>query len=245
MFSLLHISPENMVWLYLAPLVVFGPIFFGVLWNFGLKNIFYPPQDLAEYQRLEREQSEHISQRRTRKSGTYTRPQHMATQFSAQWLGQVVVLAGVAGVLGAFSAWPSYRYREPGMAQVKLSLSHPGERVEPCRKRTAEELASLAPNMRAKMKCTRERWPITVKLWLDGEVVFAGQAAATGLHQDGSSSFYEKISVPAGSHTLTVRLNDAGPHGGVTQELSQAVVLAPAQNLVIGFHEDGRGFYLK
>lgn len=64
--------------------------------------------------------------------------------------------------LRLFSTGPVYRYTVPGMAQVKLSLSHPGLRVEPCRKHTPQELAALAPNMRAKMKCSRKRWPVYV-----------------------------------------------------------------------------------
>lgn len=245
MFSLLNISPENVIWFYLAPLFVFGPIFFGLLWNFGLKNIFFPPKKFEEQLRLEREQAEHISQRRQGKAGAHDRPQHAATQASVRWIGQAAVYGVIAIVLGVFSAWPVYRYTVPGMAQVKLSLSHPGLRVVPCRKHTAEERAALALNMRAKMKCSRERWPVALELSFNGEVVYSGISAAAGLRHDGSSSFYEKFTLPAGSHVLTVRLNDAGPQSNFTRELTQSVELRPSQNLVIGFHEDNRGFYIK
>jgi len=245
MFSLLDISPENVIWFYLAPLFIFGPIFFGLLWNFGLKNIFFPPKKFEEQQRLEREQAEHISQRRQGKAGDYERTEHAATHTPAGWAGQAVIYGFIAIVLGGFSAWPVYRYTVPGMAQVKLSLSHPGLRVVPCRKHTAEERAALAPNMRAKMKCSRERWPVAVELSFNGEVVYSGVSAAAGLRHDGSSSFYEKFSLPAGSHVLMVRLNDAGPQSSFTRELTQSVELRPAQNLVIGFAEGSRGFYIK
>ena len=225
--------------------LVFGPIFFGVLWNFGLKNIFFPPKEFDEQQRLEREQAEHISQRRQGKSGAHARIQHAATQASAHWVGQAAVYVVIAAILGLFSAGPVYRYTVPGMAQVKLSLSHPGLRVEPCRKHTPQELAALAPNMRAKMKCSRERWPVKVELALNGKLVFSKTSAAAGVRHDGSSSFYKKFSLPAGAHVLEVRLNDAGPQSDFTQELTQSVDLSPAQNLVIGFHEGDRGFYMK
>ena len=245
MFSLFNITPDNMIWFYLAPLLFFGPVFFAVLWNFGLKNLFHTPPEFKEQQRLEREHAERITKRRESKAGYYARTEHLATRPSVHWLGQAALYAAFAGVLALFSAWPGYRYTVPGEAQVKLSLSHPGERVEACHKRTREELAKLPPNMRAKMECSRERWPVAIELTLDGQVVFAGEATAAGLRHDGASSFYEKFHVPAGAHTLSVRLNDAGPESGFTQELTQDVVLVPAQNLVIGFREDGSGFYLK
>ena len=53
MFSLLNISPDNVIWFYLAPLLFFGPVFFAVLWNFGLKNIFHTPPEFKEQRRLE------------------------------------------------------------------------------------------------------------------------------------------------------------------------------------------------
>lgn len=245
MFSLLNITPDNMIWFYLAPLLFFGPIFFAVLWNFGLKNLFHTPPEHKEQRRMEREHAERVTKRRESKAGYYARERHRANAPSRQWLGQVVLYAGFAVVLGLFSAWPGYRFSEPDTAQIKLSLSHPSQRVEACHKRTREELAKLAPNMRAKMECTRERWPLVIELTLDGQVVFAGSAAAAGLRNDGSSSFYEKFRVPIGTHTLTVRLNDAGPESGYTHEFTREVELLTAQNLVIGFKEDGSGFFLK
>jgi len=245
MFSLLNIAPENIVWFYLAPVLFFGPVFFAVLWNFGLKNLFHTPPEFKEQRRLEREHNERITQRRASKTTYHARAQHQANSPSFQWVGQAVLYASFALVLGVFSAWPGYRYNALGMAQIKLSLSHPGERVEPCHKLSLEELAKLAPNMRAKMACARERWPVAVELTLDGAVVFEGTARAAGLHQDGSSSFYEKIRVPAGPHALKVRLNDAGPQSPYTYVFDREVELVSGQNLVIGFSENSSGFFLK
>ena len=245
MFSLLNITPDNVVWFYLAPFLFFGPIFFAVLWNFGLKNLFNTPPEYKEQRRMEREQAERITKRRESKAGYHARTEHLATAPSRQWLGQGALYLMFAVILGLFSAWPGYSYTEPGLAQIKLSLSHPAQRVEACHKRTREELAKLPPNMRAKMECSRERWPLVIELTLDDQVVFAGSAKAAGLRQDGSSSFYEKFRVPIGAHTLSVRLNDAGPESGYTFELTRAVELTTAQNLVIGFKEDGSGFFLK
>lgn len=245
MFSLFNITPDNMLWFYLAPLVFFGPIFFAVLWNFGLKNLFHTPPEHKENRRLEREHNDRITKRRESKAGYHARIEHKAAASKRHWLAQAVLYGAFASVLGLFSAWPGYRYSEPGLAQIKLSLSHPSKRVEACHKRTREELAKLPPNMRAKMDCSRERWPLVIELTLDGQVVFAGSATAAGLRHDGASSFYEKFRVPIGTHTLAVRLNDAGPESDYTFALTETVELTTAQNLVIGFREGGSGFFLK
>ena len=171
MFNLFNLSPENMVWFYLAPLTIFGPIFFLVLWNFGLKNIFHTPEDVKEQRRLEREQAERVNKRRESKAGHHARVAHPATRPSMLWAGQAIAYAVFAVVIGLFSAWPGYGYTHPDEAQVKLSLSHPGQRVVECRKRTREELAELAPNMRAQFACTRERWPVRVELEMDDAVI--------------------------------------------------------------------------
>lgn len=237
---------ENKVWFYVVPILVFGPIFFTFLWNFALKNLLHTDPRLKEQQRLEREHAERITSRRESKSGRHARSIHPATQPSRYWLGQGAFYFIFMAVLGVFSAWPGYSYVESGWAQVKLSLSHPGQRVEACRERSREELAKLAPNMRAKMECSRERWHVAVEFELDGVLVFRGEARPSGLRRDGSSSFYEKFKVPAGLHTLTVRLNDTGSQSGeYAHALSQSVDIAPGRSLSIGFREDGSGFYVQ
>lgn len=245
MFNLFNLSPENMVWFYLAPLAIFGPVFFAILWNFGLKNLFHTPPEYKEQRRLEREQAERITKRRESKAGYHARVEHPATRPSALWLGQAVTYGAFAAMLGVFSAWPGYSYTSADEAQVKLSLSHPGQRVEACRKRSQAELNDLAPNMRAKMQCSRERWPVVLELEMDGQLVFSGKAIPAGLRRDGASSFYEKFHVPAGKHTFKVRMNDAGPEGAFDHTLIGTFTLKPAQNMVIGFREDGSGFFVK
>jgi len=241
MFTVL---PEYKIYFYIAPLLVFGPIFFAVLWNFGLKNIFHTPPEIKLRQRQERAHAERMALRREKKAGFHGRSVHAGTKPSAYWLAQGALYAVFAGFLGVFSAALPYQFAAGDQAQIKLSLSHPGTRLESCRTRSREELAKLAPNMQAKKVCSRARHAVRVDMELDGKLVFKGRSEPMGLHADGVSSFYEKFRVATGWHTVTVRLNDAGP-GGAVQSLRFKTRLAPLQNLVIGFHEDGRGLYWK
>ncbi|OQY71510.1 MAG: hypothetical protein B6D47_06300, partial [Rhodocyclaceae bacterium UTPRO2] len=54
-----------------------------------------------------------------------------------------------AVIIGYFSTSPDYHHLDPDTALIKLSFSTQAEPVGECRERTPEELAKLAPNMRA------------------------------------------------------------------------------------------------
>ena len=76
------------------------------------------------------------------------------------WLGQVVLYALFALVIGVFSRWPVYQHLGSDQALIKLSFTHAGKPLGDCRRQSAAELAKLPPNMRAPMKCPRERSPV-------------------------------------------------------------------------------------
>ncbi len=75
----------------------------------------------------------------------------------ASYALQGVCYAAFMGVVWYFSTSPAYEHLPPGQAVVKLSLQHAGQRKQACRERSAEELAKLAPNMRAATVCPREK----------------------------------------------------------------------------------------
>ena len=84
-----------------------------------------------------------------------------------RWIGyplQALCYAAFIAVVGYFATSPPYVHLPAGDALVKLSFQHAGERKEACRERTPEELAKLAPNMRAASVCARERVPVEVAL---------------------------------------------------------------------------------
>ena len=154
---------------------------------------------------------------------------------------QVPAYAAFAAFVGYFSSAPPYRHLDPGQAVVKLSIRHAGERKVACRERTAEELAKLAPNMRAAMDCPRERADVRVEIDMDGTPLYAVTARPAGLRHDLPSVLYRRVEVPAGRHTFRARLADdasgAFRHHGEAQ-----VDLAPGRLLVIDFAPANGGF---
>lgn len=156
---------------------------------------------------------------------------------------QVALYGAFAAFIGYFATSPKYRQIPDDVALIKLSISHLGGRE--CRKRTPEELAKLAPNMRAAMDCPRERSDIRLEVDLDGQSVFQTVMHPTGLYKDGVSTVYKRFEVKAGTHQLAVRMNDNVDKAGTTFHKEAQIRLAPAQVMVVDFNPDRGGLYFR
>lgn len=157
--------------------------------------------------------------------------------------GQVVLYGAFAAFIGYFATDPVYRQIPDDIAVIKVSFSHLGDRE--CRKRTPEELAKLAPNMRAPMDCPRERSDIRFELDIDGESAVRHVLHPTGLYKDGISTMYRRLYIKAGTHKIAARMQDNVKQEGWKFAHEESVELKAAQNLVIDFHPDKGGLFFK
>lgn len=162
-------------------------------------------------------------------------PRAAAPHTLGRWLGQGLLYALFALVVGVFSQWPVYHPIGPDQAVIKISVSRVGKPVGECRRLTEEELARLPPNMRRAEECPRERAPLDMRVLLDGQQVLQRVAEPTGLSKDGAASIYERLVVPAGAHDMQVRLSDDVRPGAMPYERQARVTLNPGQVLVIDF----------
>ncbi len=151
------------------------------------------------------------------------------------WIGQILLYAALAGVIGVFSRWPVYQHLAPDQAVIKLSLVHQAQLLGECVQQTPEELARLPPNMRAPSRCPRERSPLTVEVDVDGVLAHRQIASASGLSSDGPAAIYRRIEVDAGVHRIAVRLKDNARTDGFDYTLEREIELVPAEILVIDF----------
>jgi len=161
------------------------------------------------------------------------------------WIGQALLYGLLALIIGFFSGSPPYRHLPADQALIKLSFSHEGKLVAACRPRTAEELAKLAPNMRAPMDCPRGRSPVTVEIDLDGTPAYRHVAMPSGLSKDGASTVYHRFSVHAGEHRLAIRLNDDVRAPGFNYRREELVTLKSGKVLVIDFNQEAGGITLQ
>jgi hypothetical protein len=158
-----------------------------------------------------------------------------------RYLGQFVAYAVFAALLGYFSIKPSYTYFPADKAQLKLSLSHNGQRKEKCRPRTAKELQRYPNVTTLPPVCPRERFPVRVAVWLDGRPLYDRTVAPVGLSGDGASYFYRTFAIAPGRYRLRFQLNDAG--GGAEGEVSleQELVLQAGLVTVIDYEAKSGG----
>lgn len=163
----------------------------------------------------------------------------------AQWAGQVLFYVAAAGVTGLFASWPTWSRLPPDQAQITIAFAHGGARKEACRKLTPEEIASLPAHERRPSDCRRERVPLRFELVLDDRPLLARTLPPSGLSRDGPSQLYEKLAVPSGRHTVTVRLADSGRASGFDYESRFELELRPRQNLAIDFGPDRGGFFVR
>ena len=163
----------------------------------------------------------------------------------ASWLGQALLYALFALLIGVFSQWPPYRHLAADQSLIKLSFTHHGQHVSACKQMSPAELAKLPPNMRAPTQCPRERAPVVVELDLDGKPVYRHVAAPSGLSKDGASAVYHRVQVTAGEHRIAVRMKDSPGGGGFDYTREATVTLAPAHILVIDFDAEKGGITLQ
>jgi hypothetical protein len=158
--------------------------------------------------------------------------------------GQAVLYALFAGFVGWFSSSPPYRHLEEDQALLRLSFKHPGQFVTDCRARSAEELASMPPQLRAAMDCPRERSPVRVRVQL-GSAALRRVFAPAKLRRDGAASGYRRLPIVAGEHRLVVQVNDDARVEGFTHERAETVQLKPGEVVLIDFIADRGGVVIR
>lgn len=157
-------------------------------------------------------------------------------------LVQVLLYAAFAVFIGYFSVAPPYRYADPDLASIKLSLSHAADRVNECVRFTPDEINARAQRGESLNECERERLPLSVEIDIDGETVLSVTAAPSGLWNDGPASVYERFDVAAGPYTITARLRDSARDDGWDYEHTETVELRPGRYFTIRFRAESGGF---
>jgi hypothetical protein len=157
---------------------------------------------------------------------------------------QLVLYVPLMALIGYFSTEPRFTTLGPDEALVRLSFIHAAERKEPCRERSAEELAQLAPNMRAALDCPRERAMLLVELEVDGQIALRREVPPAGVQRDGNATVYHRLPLPAGRHRIVARLRDR-PGEGFNFVGETTLELAPGAALLIDFSKAKGGFVFR
>jgi quinol-cytochrome oxidoreductase complex cytochrome b subunit/coenzyme F420-reducing hydrogenase delta subunit len=127
-----------------------------------------------------------------------------------RWIGKVVagvLLAIPALLIFFFSGRPSYSFYNKDESLLIVSLIYTAS-PKHCRELRPEELEKLPPHMRAPLDCTRARWPLSLRLDIDGEERLSKEYEPSGLWSDGPASVYEKFRLEPGSHEVRITLQE-------------------------------------
>jgi len=157
---------------------------------------------------------------------------------------QLALYVPLMAIIGYFSTEPRFAVVAPGQALMRVSFIHAAERRQACRQRTPEELAKLAPNMRAALDCPRERADVLVELELDGAMVLRREVKPSGLQHDGNAVVYARLVLPAGRHRIVARLRDRA-EGDFNYTKEQTVDLTAGHVLLIDFNASQGGFVFR
>ena len=162
----------------------------------------------------------------------------------ARYAAQAALYAAFVAFVGYFANAPSFEQLAPDEALVRLSFSHGAQPRQPCHQRSAEELAKLAPNMRAPLVCPRERAPVLVELEMDGALLYRILALPAGLARDGASTVYRRLVVKAGRHHFRARLSD-NTKREFNYSAERSVDLNAGQALLVDFNAREGGFLFR
>ena len=161
-----------------------------------------------------------------------------------RFVAQLALYVPLMAMLAYFSTEPRFSVVAPEEALVRVSFIHSTQRRQACRERSAEELAKLAPNMRAALDCPRERSPLLLELELDGKLVLRREVQPSGLRRDGNAVVYERMALPAGRHRIVARLRDR-PEGEFNFIKDETLELAGGRSLIIDFNAAQGGFVFR
>lgn len=127
---------------------------------------------------------------------------------------QAVAWLALAALVGVFAQGPAFAPVPAGHGELKFSLAHLTDRLEPCRQLTEEERQALPPTRRVREICERQRVPALIELRLDEQLLLRDSVRPVGLHSDGRAYLLKRWQLPAGTYTLDLALRDSPREDG-------------------------------
>jgi hypothetical protein len=155
-----------------------------------------------------------------------------------------LLVAAVSAVGVAALSQLAYTPPAADEAMLRLSWRARGERVEECRRLSAEEQAKLPAHMRREEVCEGRLLPSHLWVEVDGRVLVDDSVRASGARGDRPLYVFREIPLPPGEHTLRVRFSRAGrgEEGAVPAalELAESLTLAAGEVALVTYDADLR-----
>ena len=155
-------------------------------------------------------------------------------------LGGLLAAALTSGLV-ALSRVP-YAAASGADGELRLAWRWRSERVEECRRRSAEELARLPAHMRSATACERRLRPYRLEAWVDDRLVVDDSVGAKGAESDRPLSVYRRLSLAPGRYAVRVVFSPLAVTSDTLSArqlvLETSVVLAPRQVALVTVDTD-------
>jgi ferredoxin len=130
--------------------------------------------------------------------------------------------------------------RLPAQAQLRLVINHGGKLVAASGQLSADVLAKLPKNIDPAMVLGGERFPVQLRLMVDGQQVLERSYKAGGLRREGSIYGMESWWLPSGAHQVEIALMDDGANWQTVY--TGALEVAPGEAKVFYFDSEKYAF---
>lgn len=153
---------------------------------------------------------------------------------------------GIALAVAALSHVPYAAHRGEG-AQLRLAWRYRSERIEACRRLTAEELERLPGHMRRAEVCEGGIRPYFLEVVIDGRRAALDTARASGAHADRPLYVFREFSLAPGRHRIAVAFTpDTSVRGRSVRvaapaarfEIEEEMVLGPREVALLSYDEE-------
>ncbi|MBI5233178.1 MAG: hypothetical protein HY880_02365 [Deltaproteobacteria bacterium] len=150
-----------------------------------------------------------------------------------------------------------YSFYPKDGAYLTLGFKHSGKKAAGCDetaiikraaesyKESAESRHGIKMDLSKLAECQRERFPVTVELYLDGALLVSKDYAPTGIKRDMASYIFEQINIPHGRHTVLVKMNDSGPDVVPSYILEQKFNAMPGSIWLVRYDEFTKALVLE
>ncbi|NOX64026.1 MAG: 4Fe-4S dicluster domain-containing protein [Chloroflexi bacterium] len=136
--------------------------------------------------------------------------------------------------------WQPATFPLPEQAQIRVGIKHSGKRLAAAQDLPPEVTAKLPENVDPSTVLGGERFPVQLRLFVDGELVLENTYRPSGLRREGSSAGLETWWLPPGEHDIEIMLNDDGANWRTVY--SQRVTIQPGEALILYYDDDNDVF---
>jgi len=156
-----------------------------------------------------------------------------------QWGGQLLFYLCLFTLVGYFSDSPVYQYNDAESAELELAVRFSGTRLGVCETLTAADVAELAPNMKVALVCPREKSPLSLRLYVNEDLLLAERLLPSGIHGDGVIASYKRLVLEPGTWDLRIEVDSNNQESVLEHEFEQTIETHAADSWLLSFGDDG------